>query len=619
MTASLATASGSSYFVDCAAGSDSNAGTSSAAAWKSLPKVNSASFNPGDQIFFKRGTSCIGTLAPSGSGALDSPITIDAYGTGTKPLIAGSGAKQAVRLHNQQWWEIRNLEITNTGQAVGNRRGVSVELEDFGKASHIVLENLDVHNVNGDDTKDTGGSGGIYFTVIGTAVQTWFDGVTVANNTVRSVDREGIFMVSTWNRSGFETASAGVFVPWPNVVIRGNQLSDLGGDGIVPGNTTGALVERNYLNGFQKRSAGYNAGMWTYDSDNTVFQYNETTGGQTTRDGMAYDVDQGTVNVTFQYNYSHDNAGGFMLLCNATGILRGAVVRYNISQNDSYRGVENCSGTIESADIYNNTFYIGAGKSQVVVNENNTTKRTVKFRNNIVLTAPTGSASFNLKSGGYQLDHNVIHQASGVPNGAGLSSDPLLVAAGSANSSSSADGYQLCQGSPAISAGVEITNNGGRDYFGNAVIGTPTIGAYGGAGIPCSLLSDGGFESGTLNSWATRNASISSVSPHTGGYAAKLAATTAGTFATIERKISGLQPSTKYLLTGWVITNGSSTQIGVKGHGGAQLATASRATQWTSLQVPFSTGSSSSSATIFCYLPQLGASTCDDFSLTATG
>jgi len=483
-TAAPAHAAGATYYLDCAAGSDSDTGTDPAAAWRTLGRVNAAVFSPGDRILLKRGTACTGTLAPQGSGTPGSPISVDAYGTGAAPLVAGGGAPRAVLLRNQQQWEIRNLEITNTGATKGNRRGVSVELDDYGTARHLVLENLDIHDVNGDDTKDLGGSGGIYLAVSGTAVQTRFDDVVIRDNGVRGVDREGIFFVSTWNRSGFEAQSAGTFLPWTGVVVSGNRLSDLGGDGIVAGNTAGALIERNTVSGFQKRSAGYNAGIWTYDSDNALFQYNEASGGASTRDGMAYDVDQGTVGTVFQYNYSHDNAGGFLLLCNATGILRGAVVRYNISRNDSYRGFENCSGPIESADVYNNTIYVGPGVSQSVVQENNTTVRQVTFRNNVVVKAGSGTASMTLRSGGYRLDHNDLVNVTGVPAGAGLTADPLLLAAGASDPT----GYQLCTGSPALAAGVAIAGNGGADFFGNPApaTGAPNIGAYGGPGVACA-------------------------------------------------------------------------------------------------------------------------------------
>jgi len=218
-----------------------------------------------------------------------------------------------------------------------------------------------------------------------------------------------------------------------------------------------------------------------------VFQYNEATGGRTTRDGMAFDVDENTVGTVFQYNYSHDNAGGFLLLCNDDGILRDAVVRYNISQNDSYRGIRNCSGPVESTTVYNNTFYIGPGISQSVIHEDSAARRLVSFRNNIVVKVGSGTASIRLRGGGYLLDHNHLVRVTGAPAGADRTDDPRLFAPGTASDRIHADGYRLCVGSPALHAGAVIPANGGRDYFGNPVsaIAAPDIGAYGARGVNC--------------------------------------------------------------------------------------------------------------------------------------
>ena len=51
----LATNWGTAYYVDQVAGSDSNSGTSPSTAWKTVGRVNQASFAPGDRILFKRG------------------------------------------------------------------------------------------------------------------------------------------------------------------------------------------------------------------------------------------------------------------------------------------------------------------------------------------------------------------------------------------------------------------------------------------------------------------------------------------------------------------------------------------------------------------------------------
>lgn len=472
-------AGGADRFLDCSAGAAGNG--SSQFPWNSLAAVNAQTFLPGDRLLIKRGTACTGTLSPKGSGSTASPIRIDAYGTGAKPMVAGNGAGSAVYLRNQQGWEIRNLELTNRGPAKGNRRAVTLELEDFGIGTHYVLENLDIHDVNGDDTKDGNGSGGIYVQVLGSRVQTRFDDVLIKANTIRTVDREGIFLYSSWKR---ESAA---FVPSTNVVITGNRLSDIGGDGIVAAWTSGARVSSNTLAGFQLRSAGYNAGIWTYQSDNVLFEFNDVSGGGNTLDGMAYDIDEGAYGTIYQYNYSHDNVGGWMLLCNASGDIHDGIIRYNISQNDSFRGIENCSGGITSVDVYNNTIYIGPNVSQTVINENNTNRRNVRFRNNLVMKSGAGLARFALRSGGYVLDHNNLYGTTGAPAGSGTGADPRLSAPGTATGQANADGYRLCTGSPALGTGILVTNNGGRDYFGNPVsaTATPNIGAYAGPALAC--------------------------------------------------------------------------------------------------------------------------------------
>ncbi|NUR84297.1 MAG: hypothetical protein HOY71_09450, partial [Nonomuraea sp.] len=417
-----------------------------------------------DRVLFRRGTTCTGTLAPKGSGAPGRPIVIGTYGRGPKPRIAGGGAQDAVMLVDQQQWEIRDLEVTNTGDTPGKRRGVRVSARDAGTLRHIVLSGLDVHDVNGDDTKDEYGSAGITMWVEGNTTPTIFDDVQISGNTVKKADRSGIFLFSSWNRSGWGK-EPGPYQPWTRVKVTGNTVTDVGGDGIVLGSVTGAVAEHNRVDGFQRRSAGYSAGLWTHNSDGTLIQFNEVSGGETTRDGMAFDVDENAFGAVFQYNRSHDNAGGFLLLCNAGGAIRDAVVRYNLSVNDHFRGVENCGGAIESAAVYNNTFLIGDGVSQTVVNENNTTRRNVLFANNLVQV--TGTATFNLRSGGYTLANNLVHGAP-APEGS-ITGDPLLTAE-----------LKLQPGSAALGAGRSIAGNGGRDFFGNPIPSScaPDVGAH---------------------------------------------------------------------------------------------------------------------------------------------
>jgi hypothetical protein len=58
------------------------------------------------------------------------------YGGGVKPVIEGDGlAEDAVLLKNQEYWEIRNRELTNAGSTPSIRRGGSTKPSRRSKAS----------------------------------------------------------------------------------------------------------------------------------------------------------------------------------------------------------------------------------------------------------------------------------------------------------------------------------------------------------------------------------------------------------------------------------------------------------------------------------------------------
>lgn len=65
-------------------GNDSNSGLTIDLSWKTLNKVNAATFASGDQILFKRGDTFLGSLTVQRSG-----ISYGAYGTGNNPIISG--------------------------------------------------------------------------------------------------------------------------------------------------------------------------------------------------------------------------------------------------------------------------------------------------------------------------------------------------------------------------------------------------------------------------------------------------------------------------------------------------------------------------------------------------
>jgi hypothetical protein len=80
-------ASAATYYTDDTNGSDSNLGTDSDHPWQTIDKVNNSSFDPGDNILFKRGETWREQLTVPSSGIEGNPITFGAYGEGDNPAI----------------------------------------------------------------------------------------------------------------------------------------------------------------------------------------------------------------------------------------------------------------------------------------------------------------------------------------------------------------------------------------------------------------------------------------------------------------------------------------------------------------------------------------------------
>lgn len=488
----VAPACATTYYVS-PAGSDSNNGTSASTPWQTLAKVNATTFSAGDSVLLASGGSWSGTLAPLGSGTSANPITIDWYGGTTRPLIAGPGTTGSVgvKLSNQSGWTISDLEVTNTQSgSTAALTGMTVSQSGSGTVSNITIDNCYIHDVNScavGSANFTKASGGIYLSGL-------TNNILVEDCLIENVATEGL-------RNSSSTGCT-------NVVFSNNVIENVYGDGIViHGAASGCAIQYNTIYNACESGAANFAGCWTYGSTGTVVQYNEVYGQQQggANDGESFDADLGTNGDIFQYNYSHDNAQGFMLFM---GNAQNIIVRYNLAVNDGFSTAGGDASKIIFQDstspggsttnqVYNNTFYL---PNPLVTFFHAGTELT--FKNNLISYQGGGSPTFNTGAWSssavfenncfYPSSLTTTHGPAGTVSG-NLTSNPLLVGPGTDPTGIGGEpGYQLQSGSPDLGAGLVISANGGADYWGNPVSATaaPNIGAYNGTGVPVLAPTD---------------------------------------------------------------------------------------------------------------------------------
>jgi len=346
------------YHVDAQRGDDANSGTRARKAWRSLEKASAAPLAPGDRLLLRAGGVWRGQLRVTARGTEKQPILVQAYGKGPRPRIEAGGLHEdALLVRNAQYLSVSDLELTNDGPGEQPRRGAHVVADNCGELRGLVLSDLYIHEVRGTQKKKD--NGGIIFRTLGEQTPSRFIGLRLERNIIWRVDRSGIAAQS------YHHARTRWF-PSLNVVIRDNWVGDVGGDGIVPWATDGALIEHNIVQGANERAGSYNAGIWPWATDNSVFRLNRASGVKTLMDGQGFDSDYNSRNTLLEYNLSHDNEGGFLLVCtpgkrkpeeNVGNV--GTIARCNISRNDGARTFH--VSAAERTTLERNAVYVGAG------------------------------------------------------------------------------------------------------------------------------------------------------------------------------------------------------------------------------------------------------------------
>lgn len=565
-------AEGTVYYVDSSGGNDSNNGTSPSTAWKNLSKVNNkTNYQPGDQILFKSGGVWTGSLTLKSSGVSGNPITVGMYGEGPKPVINGNGSYAAINLENIQYVTLQDLELTNykasdpddylTGYY--RRNGIWIKSFHNGPMYGIIIRNMDIHDVTGmsvtgettvttTDGKDKGVNKNSNAAIQLNAWEwetgkpkAYFDDVLIENNYIHDVSTIGIGVAAFSTDPAYYNK---------NITIRGNSILRNGADGIVVGATIAPVVESNVSLDAGSAGHGYKwiAGMWAWRTNGALFQFNEVgrvhAEGKNETDSAAFDTDISTTgDHIYQYNYSHDNEGGFFM---DMGQLKNGknIVRYNISQNDKRNGYH--GKTIYGNDpglYYNNVFYNDLGIGFQVRDNANAT-----YMNNIFYVTNSDEAYSSVPKFYYNAFYGQPAPAQGLNN---ITGDPGMVNPGhGADGISTLEGYKLKPDSPLIGAGKVISGGGHRDFWNNPLYtGSPDIGAFEDQASTISdtvapaspeLVQVTGVTDTTVNlSW---NSMENGVPLDADIYHAATGQLAASVIVSNEAVVSGLEPGTEY-------------------------------------------------------------------------
>lgn len=568
---------GTTYYFSSTDGDNNNSGTSEKAPWETLEKLKTVHLKPGDQILLENGSVFDGTIhLVDVHGTAEAPIRISNYGSSdaARPIINGNGqglwhqdykgsmdnvnhrskgyVSSTILLYDVDFVEVSNLEITNDsndfdfyGSNINktdgriDRTGVAGMAKNGGTMQHVYLDNLYIHDVAGNLEDKHMNNGGIQMNVTppddeSTGIAR-YDDVHITNCYVENVSRAGIVVGYTYKNRAFQGRQLDSEMVkkngHTNILIEGNYVKDAGNDAICVMYAYQPLVQYNISDGAGKDlDDGYPgywqsfcAAIWPWKTKEAVFQYNEAfdTVGPGNGDGQAWDVDWSDTTV-YQYNYSHGNGGGSMLVCLDEAY--NGYFRYNISQND-LKSFVTLQGN-PNAHFYNNVFYVD-GDLQTAVHHPESGKRSgaAEFKNNIFYNASSqkwlvgdhNAAQTWRPGGGNQVfDTNLYFGYEDVGQGLDttkdsnkITEDPKLADPGSApevlltNLSTHFEGegaidkyfggYKLQEGSPAINAGVAVyipdflynfQGVGGKDavkvtdFFGNSVGDQPDIGVF---------------------------------------------------------------------------------------------------------------------------------------------
>ena len=531
----------STYFVSNSLGNDTNSGLSSQTPIKSISRLNTFNFFPGDSILFKSGDTFLGMFWLKGSGDSSHPIVVDTYGGLDKASINGDGYQSCILLFNNEFISINNLDIFNENShldSLGNIKllaGFSGASNTWGSGKNVrfgikivatsksltgfSFNNLKIHDIYPSPVLSQNIHKGY-----GIKIESQSDTLSFLYNRISDLKIYNCDISKT-GHYGIWVKSLGLngidSVKNSNINILECNFEDTGGSGFVPNKSKNILVQNSSFNhsgsSIDPRMWKRGSGLWTFDCKDVIVQHNYFMNAHGPQDSYGAHIDYGNENVVFQYNYSYNNEGGFAEIL---GDNINCGYRYNISVNDGYRLDPNNSSWDKKGKIFWISNFCGSGprcpnvgsfiyNNTIFVNDSLNPEiyfwpniGDVHLYNNLIYVGSYGNKIPTLLQNTLNIlniSHNIFYDSSRLDLDSDLMNNAIFENPQLVNSFNQGVNnplfYKIQNSSIAIGNGKLISgsndstnylnNNGGKDYFGNLVSNSllPNIGAYSGESL----------------------------------------------------------------------------------------------------------------------------------------
>jgi len=335
------------YYVDATFGDNDNTGLSPAQAWRSIAKVNSSTFEPGNQILFKRGETWSERLIPPSSGSAAGYITFSSYGSGAAPIIDGTGVTIAsgglVHINNKDYIRVYGLNV--------------IDSQDFG----IYAADSAYIDVQYNTTRNTESSG----------VGMWrCDRVWVTHNTV--VNARCVTLANGGHEESISLAVTTNFEVAYNDVSMDGVEGYLGNEGIdCKEGTQHGSVHHNYVHGFWGEGGAIYVDAWDRATGDIDIYANRCWGNP---NGIAINSEQGgavdDVNIYNNLVYNVYSAGIAISDTGSDGLKSNINIYHNTVYKAQYNGgaaIYVKSANISDVSIINNITYFDRSNGQILV------------------------------------------------------------------------------------------------------------------------------------------------------------------------------------------------------------------------------------------------------------